>query len=131
MTIEDHVTLSKWWKDNRFPIIGLDDLPMVKGEPQGIMVYENDVEICAGFLINTTVRNGIMLEYPVANFQVKNRDLRKKALNFLLISLSDISRNMGKKYIFTSLKHPNLKNRFIDVGFEEKSKQTTEMLKAL
>ena len=128
---KDYQMLHQWWVQNRFPPPGVDDLPMVNGEFQGLIVYEGNTDICAGFFIDTTVKNGAMVEYPVANFDVKDRELRKEALNFLFESLGDIGRRMGKKYLFISLKHPSLMNRLKDSGFIETSVGTTEMIKAL
>lgn len=131
LDIKDYDTLLKWWKDNRFPPPSLDDLPMVNGYLEGIIVSEKGIDLCAGFIIDTTVKNGCMFEYPVANFDIKDRVLRKKAMQFLLKSVSDICREMNKKYIFISLKHPNLKKSLLDNGFITTSSGTTEMIKAL
>lgn len=131
LELSDYDTLVKWWTNNRFPPPGLDDLPMVNGELQGLMVFNDDVEICAGFIINTTVKNGLMMEFIVANFDVKDRELRKESLNLLINTICDTAKAMGKKYIFSSLKHPSLLNRYKDCGFIEGSKNTVEMIRGL
>lgn len=131
LELEDHETLSKWWIDNRWQPVGLDDLPMVNNELQGVMVSKDGVEICAGFLINTTVKNGAMVEYIVSNFDVKDRPLRKEALIYLIDRLCMLAKSMGKKYVFTSVKNKGLIDRYKDCDFTTGSTDTVEMIKAL
>jgi hypothetical protein len=131
LVLDDHKTLLKWWADNRFGQMGLDDLPMVNGQLQGLMVTHQGVEICAGFIIDTTIKNGAMIEYIVANFDVKDRPLRKKALNHLLDMLCEVGKTLGKKYVYTSVKNHNLINRYNECGFTTGSMGTVEMIKVL
>jgi hypothetical protein len=128
---DNYPTLVKWWKDSRFPPPGLDYLPQVNGELQGVMIQDGDKEICAGFIINTTVPKGAMVEYIVANFDIKDRELRKESLNLLINTISEVCKGMGKTFLFTSLKNPSLKNRFEDCGFITGSTGTCEMVKTL
>lgn len=128
MQLNDLPMVQKWWKDNRFPVLGTDDLPMVNGELQGIIVSYQGKSICAGFVINTTVKNGAMIEYIVADFYEKDRELRKKALNFLIKNLSDLCKRLGKKYAYSSLKNKSLIDRYEEFGFNKGSVGCTEML---
>ena len=124
----DYVTLVGWWKTNRFPPPGINDLPLFEGEMQGVMVFQGAVEICAGFLIDTSVPNAAMIEYIVANFEVKDRKFRKKALILLINSLKNLAKSMGKKYVFTSVKNKNLIDKLTAAGFVVGSAHTTEMI---
>ena len=128
---DDYMTLVKWWSDNRFPVLDFDHLPQVNKELQGIVIYNDDVEICAGFIINTTVPKGAMIEYIVANFEIKDRELRKKSLKLLIDTISEVCKGMGKTFIFTSLKNKGLKSSFEDCGFVIGSANTYEMIKNL
>lgn len=128
---EDYSTLTKWWKANRFPVMGFDYLPQVNGELQGILIHDDDKEICAGFIIDTTVKKGAMVEYIVANFEVKDRDLRKESISLLIKTICEVCKNMGKTFLFTSLKHPGLKPALEKEGFVVGSKDTCEMIKTL
>ncbi|AGO48857.1 hypothetical protein Phi46:3_gp113 [Cellulophaga phage phi46:3] len=125
----DYKTLVTWWGQNRFPSPNFDDLPTVNGELQGVMVYFEDVEICAGFIIDTTIKNGAMIEYIVANFDIKDRIIRKDALVMLINKLSELGKLIGKKYVFTSVKNQNLIKSFEDSGFNVGSSNTMEMIK--
>ncbi len=126
---DDYPTLVKWWEANRFPPIGFDYLPQVNGELQGIMVYTQTDLICAGFIIDTTIKKGAMLEYIVANFDIKDRDLRKKAINLLIDTMCATCKAMGKTFVFTSLKNYGLQARFKDCNFVVGSNNTCEMVK--
>ena len=126
---KDYPTIVKWWEQNRFPAIAFDYLPQVNGELQGIIVFNNEVEICAGFIINTTVPKGAMVEYIVANFDVKDRKLRKESLKLLINTICEVCKKMGKTFLFTGLKNQNLKNSFLDCGFVIGAENTTEMVK--
>ena len=128
---DDYMTLVKWWSANRFPAVNFDWLPQVDGVLQGIMIYNDEVEICAGFIINTTVPKGAMVEYIVANFNVKDRALRKESLQLLINTISEVCKGMGKSFVFTSLKNEGLKSSFEDCGFVIGSTNTCEMIKNL
>lgn len=128
---KDYLTLHKWWVQNKFSPPGIDDLPMVNGEFQGLIVSFDEVEICAGFIIDTTIKNGAMMEYVVANFEVKDKQLRKDAIKFLLESLSDTGRRLGKKYLFTSVKNKGLIEKLAESGYKAGSTGTIEMIKHL
>jgi hypothetical protein len=131
LELEDLKTLHKWWAANRFPCLNYDDLPMVNGELQGLIVYKDNIEFCAGFLIDTTVKNGAMIEYIVANFDVKDRLIRNKSQLLLINSLNNLAKAMGKKYTYTSVKNQGLINKFLDTGFQKGSLNATEMIKQL
>ncbi|AGO48628.1 hypothetical protein Phi18:3_gp116 [Cellulophaga phage phi18:3] len=125
----DYETLVGFWKANRFPPPSFDDLPTVNGELQGVMVHMEGVNICAGFIIDTTIKNGAMIEYIVANFDIKDRGIRKDALVMLINKLSELGKFIGKKYVFTSVKNQNLIKSFEDSGFNVGSSNTMEMIK--
>lgn len=129
LTEEDYDTLTGWWKMNRFPAPPRDFLP--NNGLDGIMVVKDGVEICAGFIYETSCNNLAWVEFIVANFEVKDRELRKEALNFLINNITVICKNMGKKYLFTSVKNDGLIERYKECGYIVGSKGTTEMVKGL
>lgn len=131
MTNSDYPMIVQWWKDNRFPVQKFEDLPIVQGELQGLVVSNNNVDLCAGFIIETTISTGVMFEYMVANFKVKDRNLRKQSQVFLIKSVIETCKSMGKKFIFSSIKHPSLIPKYEEAGFARTSKGTTEMIKIL
>ena len=116
--------LIKWWTDNRFTPPPIDFLP--NNGKDGIVVYDADTNtnIAAGFvyIANSEVA---WVEYIVANFEVKDKELRKQSIEFIIKQLALSS---GKKYLFSSLKNPNLIKHYLNSGFVVGSQNTTELL---
>jgi len=131
ITLTDYHKLCVWWSIQKFNPPTIDDLPVINGELQGVIVSQDDIDICAGFIIDTSIKNGAIFEYLVANFFVKDKELRDEAFSFLFEVVFEISRKMGKKYLFTSVKNQSLINRYEKVGFKKASVGTVEMIKAL
>ena len=116
--------LIKWWTDNRFPPPPIDFLP--NNGKDGIVVYDADTNtnIAAGFVYITNSEVA-WVEYIVANFEVKDKELRKQSIEFLIKQLALSS---GKKYLFSSLKNPNLIKHYLNSGFVVGTQNTTELL---
>ena len=116
--------LIKWWTDNRFTPPPIDFLP--NNGKDGIVVYDADTNtnIAAGFVYITNSEVA-WVEYIVANFEVKNKEVRKQAIEFLIKQLVLSS---GKKYLFSSLKNPNLIKHYLNSGFVVGTQNTTELL---
>lgn len=116
--------LIKWWTDNRFTPPPIDFLP--NNGKDGIVVYdaETNTNIAAGFVYITNSEVA-WVEYIVANFEVKDKELRKQAIEFLIKQLVFSS---GKKYLFSSLKNPNLIKHYLNSGFVVGTQNTTELL---
>lgn len=125
LTEEDYyVFLMKWWEDNRFPPPPLDFLP--NNGKDGIVVFDADTnqKICAGFVYITNSEVA-WIEFVVSNFEVKDRDLRKQAIEYLIKELAVTS---GKKYLFSSIKNPSLIKHFTNSGFVVGTQNTTELI---
>lgn len=119
-----HDFLVKWWQDNRFTPPPIDFLP--NNGKDGIVVINTDTneKISAGFIYITNSEVA-WLEFVVANFEIKDRELRKQAIELLIKQLALTS---GKKYLFSSIKNPNLIKHFINSGFVVGSQNTTELI---
>jgi hypothetical protein len=88
---------------------------------------KDGVDICAGFIYFTNSKTA-WIEFIVSNFNYKEKD-RKQALEFLISSLVDITRDVNKcKYIYTSLKSSSLIKRYENCGFKSGSTSCTEMI---
>lgn len=125
---DDYKLLCQWWKDWRWKAPSKQMLPD-EGK-SGIIISYGGVEICAGFLYYTN--SGIcFIEYVISNFYVKDRDLRKEAIDLLLELLSAVAKKDGYVLAFTFTGNPHLQESFKRVGFFEGTKNSTEFIKAL
>lgn len=124
-TEEDYPELCEWWAANRFPAPPQDMLP--ENGKCGIIVEHEGKNICAGFLYFTNSKI-MWFEYLVASFEIKNKELRKESIQFLLNSVAFVAKSKGFKVIFTSVKHPSLINHYKEAGWVIGSEGTKEMI---
>jgi len=124
----DYVILTTWWDFWRFPAPPEDMLP--ENGKGGLMVNFEDQHICAGFIYPTNSKI-CWIEFVVSNYEVKDRELRKKGIKFLLDSLTELAKQNGFKYIFSSIKHESLINSYLDCGFQKGGENCTELIKLI
>ena len=94
--------LCKWWKDWKWTAPAKDFLP-----DMGYMVYYNDKPICAGYMYVTN-SNVVLLEWIISSFEFKDRKIRKEAIFMLIQTITLLSANLGKKYVYSLLKSKSL-----------------------
>lgn len=124
----DYNILCEWWKDWRWTPPPRELLP--DNAKCGIIVSKDDVDICAGFIYLTNSKFAI-IEYIVSNFKVKDKEIRKEALTFLINALDNIAKREGYIATFTSLKNPSLKNIYLECGYQVGSENTVELIKKI
>jgi hypothetical protein len=118
-------TLVKWWQDWRWTAPPKDMLP--EDGKCGMMVSKDGENICAGFLYFTNSKTA-WLEYIVSNFEYKNKD-RHEAIELLINMLSELAKDKGIKYIYTSLKSKSLIKKYENCGFITGDNNCQEMIK--
>ena len=123
----DYETLCEWWRWWRWVPVVKEALP--DNGTGGFMVEHNGIEVCAGFLYSTN-SNICMIEWTISNYKVKNKNIRKEALQTLIQSLSEKAKKLGFKLIFTFLVNENLKQKFENQGFMYSNKPI-EMIKTI
>jgi len=123
---EDYSELCKWWKawGWQYPI----PLDMLSNE--GIMVREDEVNICAGFLYLMTNAPIAWFTFPVSNPEIRG-EKRDVAMRLLLQQVSLIAEKNGVKYIYSSLKNQSMIKRQKDEGFTVTDTNLTELIKIL
>ena len=120
--------LCKWWKDWRWTPPSKDFLPD-NGEG-GWIVYDNDMPVCAGFMYLTNSK-AVWCDWIISNFEYKDRQKRKEALELLVHTISLTAEDLGKKYIYALIKNKPLVNVYKKVGFIEGDAYTHELIKTL
>ena len=117
--------LCAWWKDWKWTAPKKDFLP-----DMGYMVYYNDEPICAGYMYVTN-SNVVLLEWIISNFEFKDRKIRKEALFMLIQTITSLSANLGKKYVYSILKSKSLIELYQELGFGKGGQNGTEMIKKI
>lgn len=121
----DYDILLNWWTFWRFGIPSKDFLP--ENGLGGIMISSDDgIPICAGFLYMTNSKVA-WLEYIVSNPEYREKD-RKLMLTCLIQELTEIAVKNGYKYVFTTVKHPSLIERYKESGYVVGTVGGTEMV---
>jgi hypothetical protein len=129
----DYDKMVKWGEFWRFPIPPREFLP--NDGLCGIAIVsgnggEDEEVLCTGLIYETNSK-ACWVEYIISNPNEKDKEVRTAALNFLIQSLSQVAKEWGYKWIFTSVKNQNLINRYSENGFVVGTQGTTEMIKAL
>lgn len=127
LTSEDYSeNLVKWWKDWRWTPPPVDFLP--NNGLSGFMVCDEDYPVVAGFLYVTNSKVAWM-EFIVSNMEYRHKEKRKEAIKLLIMSLEELARLQGMKYIYSSLKNEPLINAYEECGFMKGSGNSQEMIK--
>ncbi len=125
----DYPTLLKWWKKYDFAAPAKEFLP--DNGTCGIMLEDQwGKQLCAGFIYFTNSKV-CWMEFIVANPEFRGREKRNDALNQLIEYLSQFAEEEGARWIFTSVRHEGLAERYAECGFTVGSENTKEMIKQL
>ena len=121
---EDHKTISKWWKQWKWPIIPKENLP-----PTGLMVEKNGVSIvsCYIYITNST---GALLEWVVSNPDYRDKD-RQQAIELLITTAENILKKQGVTYIFSIGRNKHLIDTHKKLGLYLEQKPSYEMTKVI
>lgn len=117
-----------WWKDWGWQPPQKDFLP--DDGKGGIIVYDDDVPICAGYMYLTNSRVG-WVDWIISNKNYTNKELRKNAISLLVSRLTDICGLIGCKYIYALIKNESLINTYESLGYIKGDSYTSEMIKVL
>lgn len=114
--------LCKWWKDWRWTPPPFDMLPNT-----GIIIYKNDIPVCAGFIYYTNSK-AAWVEYIVSNFNYREFD-RDNLIELVINTLGELAKDNGFNYLYTSLNNKHLINKYINCGWMKGSSECQEMIK--
>ena len=117
-----------WWKAWRWTPPAREMLP--QDGAGGIMVSIDGVDVCAGFMYYTNSKT-VWIEYIISNPDYKDRPKRIEAIDMIINVLSEIAKDKGYKFAYTSLKNQALIDRYKACGYELGSNNCQEMIKLL
>lgn len=124
---QDYDTLVDWWNNAKFSPPPKHKLPL--NGTGGVMVFKDDINICAGFLY-TTNSSIAWLEFVVANYNYREKD-RKDAIRVLIDNLCAIAKDMNFDTVFTVAQHNSLINHFEHCDFIKDNIKSTELVKLI
>ena len=117
-----------WWNDWGMEAPIRDILP--ENGSGGVMVLDGEIPICAGFLYSNN-SNTAWINWIVSNKAYNKKTERRDALNVLIDTLTNISRNLGYKYAYALISNNSLSNILISLGFIEGITYNSEHFKKL
>jgi hypothetical protein len=117
-----------WWKEWGWESPSKDFLPM--DGRGGAIAFDGDVPICAGFLYLSNSKVS-WIDWIISSKTYTDREKRKFALNLLISTLTDLSKDMGNKYAYALIKHDNLIKTYQSLGYIKGDSYQSEMIKIL
>ena len=108
---KDYDTLVQWWTDWKFGVVPKECLP-----PEGIMVENDGVPICAGGLYVGEGTQFAFMEWIVADKNANKRSVHT-ALKMCIDALIDLAKAKGIKLVYTATKERELHKRYTKFPF--------------
>lgn len=98
----------KWWRD-----WGMNPIHPNMLSRNGILVFNEDIPICAGWLFSTDSNTAI----AGWTISAKEKPLRKGCIEFLIKELENLAKNLGFELLNFPASNPNLRNKLEKTGF--------------
>lgn len=118
--------LVAWWKQWGWEPPQKDFLP--DNGRGGIIVYDQDTPICAGFMYITNSKVA-WVDWIISNKEYAKKPHRKDAIKLLVSSLTGICKNTGSKYVYALIKSRHLIETYQELGYIKGDTYTGEMIK--
>jgi hypothetical protein len=120
--------LVAWWKQWGWEPPQRDFLP--DNGKSGIIVYDQDTPICAGFMYITNSKVA-WVDWIISNKEYTKKPHRKDAIKLLVSTLTGICKNTGSKYVYALIKSRHLIETYEQLGYIKGDRYTSEMIKLL
>lgn len=120
--------LVDWWRQWGWAPPQRDFLP--NDGKGGIIVYDQDTPICAGFMYLTNSKVA-WVDWIISSKQYTKKPHRKDAIKLLVSSLTGICKSTGSKYVYALIKSRNLIETYQELGYIKGDTYTGEMIKVL
>ena len=120
----DYVTISKWWKAWKWPVLPKTFLP-----DTGFIVEKNNIGIVSGYVYMTNSK-AALLEWIVSNPEYRESD-RKDAIMLLIQAVERVLKDQGIKHVFTIGRHKSLIETHKKLGWNVDKNPSYEIIKNL
>ena len=117
-----------WWKQWEWEAPKRDFLP--NDGKGGIIVYDGDTPICAGFMYLTNSKVA-WVDWIISNKEYTNKLQRRDAIKLLVSALTEICKKSGSKYSYALIKNESLIGTYVELGYIKGDSYTNEMIKIL
>jgi len=105
-----------WWKAWKWTPPLKDFLP--ENGTGGIMVLDNDIPVCAGFVYMTNSKVS-WVDYIVSSRSYSKKPQRQKALDLLIKTLTKICKDSGSKFSYALIKNKSLIKTYEKLGYRQ------------
>jgi hypothetical protein len=120
--------LLDWWKEWGWEAPQKDFLPA--DGTGGLMVLEDDVPICAGFMYATNSKVA-WVDWIISSKSYRKKPQRGQAIGLLIETLTGACKSSGFKYCYALIKHDGLIETYKTLGYIKADSYTQEMIKIL
>ena len=103
---KDYPYLVNWWKQHDFGIVPKKCLP-----PDGIIVEENNIPICAGGLYRCVNSNFSVMEWIVADKTASIKNIHK-GLNLCITEIFKLAKKYNMELIYSMTANTSLQKRY-------------------
>ena len=103
---KDYPYLVNWWKQHEFGIVPKKCLP-----PDGIIVEENNIPICAGGLYRCVNSNFSVMEWIVADKTANIKSIHK-GLNICITEIFNLAKKYNMELIYSMTANTSLHKRY-------------------
>jgi hypothetical protein len=119
ITIEDWPTLVDWWRDWEMGYTPEKDFLPENGTGGIIVETEDKTPICSVFLYNTNSKL-FSLNWPLSNKNFRDKKVKNKAFDLLLLGANNLCKESGGKYIIfygENISTKKFQERLMNVGW--------------
>jgi hypothetical protein len=120
--------LLSWWEGWKWTAPSKDFLP--DNGKSGMIVYDGDEPICAGFLYLTNSQVA-WVDWIISSPIYRKKPERKDAILYLISTLTELAKQTGHKYSYALIKHKSLISSYEDIGYSKSDTYQFEMIKVL
>jgi RimJ/RimL family protein N-acetyltransferase len=117
-----------WWKDWGFTPPSKDFLP--DNGAGGCMITDGDEFVCAGFLYSTNSKIA-WVDWIISNKNYRKKPERSEAISLLVLTLTNIAKNLGNKYAYSLMDNERLIETYKKLGYIKSASYIEELIKYL
>ena len=120
--------LVNWWNNYNWTPPPKNFLP--DNGSGGFIVYNDTTPICAGFIYKTNSKVA-WVDWIISDKNYKEKNIKAKALEYLIETMSNICKELGYTYTYALIKHKGLTKIYEKLGYTKADQYTQELIKQL